>query len=443
MQDTAVVWSPNREEPAGKAASAETEVDNPVTTIVSLTFDDGHGSQYTKAAPILDKYDVHGTFYVNSGTIGTAAKMSWPELVDLRARGHDIGGHSMYHPDFRNLDSDEIARQICDDRVALLNHGLQPTSFAYPFGHGANDAEVREMVRKCGYNSGRRAQGLVKGSSCRRGGRCAEEIPARDPYAIRVPISPGRIQLSWLEAQVVAAEQNGGGWIPFVFHNVCDCSGRALATSTLDAFLAWMKDRARAGTVVRSVAEVVGGELAPAVAGPSPTPRSGNLLRNNSLETPVRADPHGHNLPAECWSGGAGNSGGFEATWTLTGDAHTGVRAIRLKVTSLGKQGRAALVVVHDLGMCAVPVQPAREYEFAAWYRSDSPVVLVADYQADGLDWAPVSLQVSFPAAAQWSEASAVVTAPANATELSVGLGLTQVGAVTMDDFALFNAGGR
>jgi len=413
--------------------------DGAPTTIVSLTFDDGYKSQYLKAAPILDAYGVHGTFYVNSGLIGTESwKMAWQDLTNLQARGHEIGGHSTYHPDFRDLDPDEITRQVCNDRSRLVSQGLRVTSFAYPFGHGAHDPSIRSVVEACGYNSARRTKGLHPPGGCT-WPRCSEQIPPADPYGIRIRDQPGTLDLNWLEGAVQGVEQSGGGWLPIMIHKVCDgCTRHALSTQTLDAFLAWMSERSSQGTVIETVDEVIGGEVAPPVQGPPPASRSGNLLIDPSLEIPSPV-PHGHSLPAQCWSGRAANWGRFTATWSATSDAHTGSTAINMTVSSMGKNAQAAFVVVHDLGMCAVTTAPGTTYDFSAWYRSDVPVALVASVQVDDLDWAPLSPIQSFPAANDWTEAKTSLTVPADplTTEISIGLALSQAGAVSMDDFSL------
>jgi hypothetical protein len=65
-----------------------------------------------------------------------------------------------------------------------------------------------------------------------------------------------------------------------------------------------------------------------------------------------------------------------------------------------------------------------------------------AYYQRNNLQWFPLRLSDPFPASADWTEATWTVDLlPAEATELSVGLGLNQIGSVTMDDFSLLDAG--
>jgi peptidoglycan/xylan/chitin deacetylase (PgdA/CDA1 family) len=411
------------------------------TTVVSLTFDDGYESQWAKALPILQAYGMRATFYVNSGTIETAGKLTWDQVAALQAAGNEIGGHSTYHPDFRNLDLGEVQRQVCNDRTELISRGLRVTSFAFPYGHGANDPVIKAVVRDCGYNSARRVNGLSRATLCPLKHTCAESIPPRDPYAVRIPERSGGINLAWLQSIVLAAEADGGGWVPIMFHAICECLGIDVTPKTLTDFLAWLRDRKWLGTSVQTVDEVIGGDVAQPVQGPPPSPRSGNLLRNPSFEVrPLRL--HGAVLLAECLNGRAGTKGRAKYTWADTADAHSGVHAEQLTLTSIGKGMWWTAVTTHDLGMCAVAVTPGKSYQLSGWYHSNSPVIFSAYYQRNNLQWLPLRLSDRFPASANWTEATWTVDLlPGDATELSVGLGLNQVGSVTMDDFSLVDAG--
>src|SRR5215468_4856451 len=102
---------------------------------VSLTFDDGGVSQYTLGyLDALQPHGAHATFFVNSGTPGTGAFMSWAQLQQLQAAGNAIGGKSVNALDLTTLDPASARHQVCDDRQTLLSNGLTPIAFAYPSG---------------------------------------------------------------------------------------------------------------------------------------------------------------------------------------------------------------------------------------------------------------------------------------------------------------------
>ncbi len=106
--------------------TASFTVDNnpePGSAVVSLTFDDAAGSQYL-VRPALAEHGLKGTFYVPSGWVGVDAQLTWDQLADFSADGHEIGGHTVTHRNLTTLPLDEARRQICNDRAALAERGF-------------------------------------------------------------------------------------------------------------------------------------------------------------------------------------------------------------------------------------------------------------------------------------------------------------------------------
>jgi peptidoglycan/xylan/chitin deacetylase (PgdA/CDA1 family) len=56
---------------ASSALVAAPSADGASETVVSLTFDDGQASQYA-AASVLHRHGMAGTFYINSGYVGSS-----------------------------------------------------------------------------------------------------------------------------------------------------------------------------------------------------------------------------------------------------------------------------------------------------------------------------------------------------------------------------------
>jgi peptidoglycan/xylan/chitin deacetylase (PgdA/CDA1 family) len=228
-------------------------------TIVTIGFDDTNLDQYTAARPILQAHGVHATFFVNSGFADTADHMTWSQIADLAADGNEIGGHTIDHANLKHLKVAAARHEVCDDRVAIAGHGLQPTSFAYPFG-GFDDG-TKAVVAACGYNSGRGVSGVNDRKVF------AEALPPVDAFATRTPPNPkSGTTLATMEGYVTAAEQNGGGWVQFVFHHVCDhCDAYSITPADLQGLLDFLASHAGDGTVVRTTQEVIGGPFQPPV----------------------------------------------------------------------------------------------------------------------------------------------------------------------------------
>lgn len=115
-----------------------------------LTFDDGLKSAY-EASKILDKYDVKGTYYIISGLIGQLWEgedvMSEDEIRQLSEKGHEIGVHTVSHPELTNLSSENIKKEIRQSKKKLSDiTGSETTSLAYPYGD--YDEKVVEALRE-------------------------------------------------------------------------------------------------------------------------------------------------------------------------------------------------------------------------------------------------------------------------------------------------------
>ena len=85
-------------------------------TIVSLTFDDGVADQAIAEAA-MDAHGMHGTFYVNTNTINTGGYLSWAQLTQFAAAGHEIGGHTLDHLDLTTIPVAQAQTQVCQDRA--------------------------------------------------------------------------------------------------------------------------------------------------------------------------------------------------------------------------------------------------------------------------------------------------------------------------------------
>jgi peptidoglycan/xylan/chitin deacetylase (PgdA/CDA1 family) len=409
--------------------SARASIINPLA--VTFTFDDGVADQMT-AQTLLSQHGMAGTFYINSALIGQTNYMTRADLETLAANGQEIGGHTATHQDLLTLVPDERNRQICQDRDTLLSWGFTVTSFAYPFAN--LDPALKATVQHCGYNSARAVGDLYDATECN---DClpAETVPPADAYAVRTP-DDIELTTSLAELQdLVTRAEATGGWLPFNLHHVCTtgCPVESVTPATLDAFLTWLEPRAALGTTVKTVAQVIGGPVTPAVAPAAPLAPGDpgvNTVRNRSLED---VSPYDANLP-DCWqSAGYGDN---TAVQTRVTDAHTGTYASRIQVTALNG-GDAKLIPRFDLGACSSQVAQGHTYRVSAWYKSDVPVFFTL-YQRNALgQWSYWTQSPRIGASATWAQAEWTTPAPpATAMAASFGLTIDSVGTLVTDDYS-------
>jgi len=298
--------------------------------VVSLTFDDAVADQMT-ALTAMQASGLRGTFYAPTGVIGTPNYLTLANLQTLNSAGNEIAGHTVNHPDLTLQTPDEVQRQVCNSRNQLTAWGFPQTSFAYPFA--TVTASVETIVKNCGYNSAR-SLGDVQTRLGGTPGLYAETMPPPDAFALR---APDEVDATWtltdLQNTVLNAENNGGGWDILTFHHFCqpgsaNCDPSISMTPALfSEFTTWLAAHLKSvpTTTVKTVNQVIGGTVKPAVnAAPAPPAVSG-ALTNSSLETAVTAG-----VP-NCWSAYA--YGTNTPAWAETAYAHTGTVAETITMT--------------------------------------------------------------------------------------------------------------
>lgn len=120
-----------------------------------LTFDDGLRSAYNSVG-ILEENGVKGTFYVTSGLIGELWEgkevMNEEEIESLVDSGHEIGAHTVSHPQLTEFPIKRMKEEVAQSRHRLEEiTGKKPSSFAYP--HGDFNEEVKEIVKESGFET--------------------------------------------------------------------------------------------------------------------------------------------------------------------------------------------------------------------------------------------------------------------------------------------------
>ncbi|MGB2709917.1 MAG: Ig-like domain-containing protein [Conexibacter sp.] len=210
-------------------------------TVVTLGFDDGLASQYAHAG-LLDARGIDATYFINSGAIGSGDAMTWAQLGELAAAGHEIGGHTLTHARLTTVSAAEQQHQVCDDRQALIQHGFDVRNFAYPFG--AWDANVKTVVAGCGYSTAR----TTGGTDWPGGPVFAETVPPKNALTLRAIQPRYDTDLATWQDIVDKARYHGGGWVNIVVHGICEdpCTGHGdydTPVSRFQAFLDWAQSR--------------------------------------------------------------------------------------------------------------------------------------------------------------------------------------------------------
>ena len=404
--------------------------------VVSLTFDDATPGQVA-AAGILNGAGLKGTFFTPSSYLDAPGFMTTEQALKLQLAGNEIGGHTVTHPDLILLGSDEAKRQICNDRVNLTNKGFRVTSFAYPFASA--NASVIQTAKECGYNSARGLGDLESAYPGSAGLGFAETLPPADPWWTK---APDQVESNWTLTDLqnlVTKAQPGGGWVQVTFHHVGEnTSDLNVPLDVYTAYVQWLAAKQSAGQLtVKTVDQVIGGPLQPAIPGPTPpTPPAGsNILPNPDLETP---GPNGSTLP-QCWD--LAGYGTNTRSARIVSPGRTDATAQELQVSGY-VDGDGKLLARMDLGECAPGAAAGHAYSMSAWYKSTAPTQFVL-YSRNGQGtWSYWTSSPLVNAATGWTQTSwTSPAAPAGTTAISVGLSLISDGILTTDDYVLTDAG--
>ena len=117
---------------------------------VVLTFDDGNDNTYTRAFPIMQKYNFTGTAYIVYNYVGVPRYMNTAQIRELYEAGWEIGSHGLSHVDLTQR-TDRQADEIIESKrkLQILLDDIPVNTFAYPFG--AYDALSLQHLDFAGY----------------------------------------------------------------------------------------------------------------------------------------------------------------------------------------------------------------------------------------------------------------------------------------------------
>ncbi len=132
---------------------------------LALTFDDGYEDNLRVALPILERLGLKATVFVATGFLGTPRTieryrecrgddrmLDWAQLGEMRARGHEIGGHGRHHRELASLPAAEAEAEVEGCALDIAKHtGQRPRLFCYP--RGSESPAVREIVAARGFEA--------------------------------------------------------------------------------------------------------------------------------------------------------------------------------------------------------------------------------------------------------------------------------------------------
>jgi peptidoglycan/xylan/chitin deacetylase (PgdA/CDA1 family) len=172
--------------------------------LVSITFDGGSSSIYDNALPIMEKYGVVSTQYVDSGFLGASGFDSPGDLYDFTRLGHEVASASIDQTNLTSLSLAKLTREIKTSQSGL-SHCFGPiTDFAAPYGaqnaqttYATNSVYQTSRSEDIGFNS-------------------ADQL---EPYALKVQLVESSTTPAQIQAWLNTARDNRV-WLILVYHQI-------------------------------------------------------------------------------------------------------------------------------------------------------------------------------------------------------------------------------
>jgi peptidoglycan/xylan/chitin deacetylase (PgdA/CDA1 family) len=138
----------------------------PPLRTVAITFDDCYRDNLF-AARVLAEHRLPATFFVPTRYVDTdhvfpwdidlkpMANLTWDDLKEMQHLGHEIGSHTVSHPDLGVLDRADARSELADSKKMLEGRLQRPVRwFAYPFGGPSNfRPEYWPLAKELGYEA--------------------------------------------------------------------------------------------------------------------------------------------------------------------------------------------------------------------------------------------------------------------------------------------------
>ena len=127
---------------------------------VTFSFDDGV-TQDIRLVEILNKYNLKGTFNLNSAKLGLPGDFWKTDVGDIPRsmlnasqvkelyQGHEVAVHTLTHSNLTTLNDETVIRQVDEDRKALSELcGYPVIGMAYPCGGVNNNDHVAALIKE-------------------------------------------------------------------------------------------------------------------------------------------------------------------------------------------------------------------------------------------------------------------------------------------------------
>ncbi len=126
---------------------------------VVISIDDGYGSVYNIAWPILKKYGFRASLFIYTDFVGVSKNsLTWDQLREMKRNGFEIGSHTMSHCDLTRQNKGEdtqayisrLEKELGKSKQ-IINKKLKQDTVFLAFPYGRYDQRILNICERLGY----------------------------------------------------------------------------------------------------------------------------------------------------------------------------------------------------------------------------------------------------------------------------------------------------
>jgi peptidoglycan/xylan/chitin deacetylase (PgdA/CDA1 family) len=174
--------------------------------VVSINFDDGYESPYEIGCRSSKQAGFKTTQFIITKLVGSRVR-HLGQILAMQNSGHEIGDHTRTHPDLTTLTPEQQKDEIVGAQQDLINLGVTPTSFAFPFG--AHDDSTQSILAAAGFTAARTTN---KGVNDKNSDPLLLDCWVIAPEGVTADIN----QIT----QAIDDAQANGKWLILLFHRI-------------------------------------------------------------------------------------------------------------------------------------------------------------------------------------------------------------------------------
>jgi peptidoglycan/xylan/chitin deacetylase (PgdA/CDA1 family) len=115
-----------------------------IQKVACITIDDFDTNQYELAIPMLKKYGYKAAV----GVITKISRLNSEDLHTIQKDGHEVCSHGRWHINLDVASEIEARKEIIGSYEDLVSMGIEPKTFIYPYGSGADKDWIRKIVEE-------------------------------------------------------------------------------------------------------------------------------------------------------------------------------------------------------------------------------------------------------------------------------------------------------